>query len=288
MDGRHAELAAETQIPLRQLTPKGNLHGEKDRGPAGFSHGRLRPSEHGAPFSPCHAADERMLSNEPSLPSAAHLFSWAGATLSQIGAAPGPRTALPELVITMRRLHLKLFFLRTRLKREAQGVTAKTLGVRPATMSHLEQGRSLPTLQMLLALCRHYDVTPTYLLDDSRPIEPTARDRWSERDSLVARGNWLEVPEGSWVTTNDGVRLCPVRPGARFYDASAQAQRMTCRDEESVKALEEALAKAQSMRDQELEAMLTRELLGQRKPRNKKKLAPSKPVSLLRSATAEA
>ena len=29
----------------------------------------------------------------------------------------------------MRRLHLKLFYLRTRLKREAQGVTAKILGV---------------------------------------------------------------------------------------------------------------------------------------------------------------
>ena len=70
----------------------------------------------------------------------------------------------------MRRLHLKLFYLRTRVKREAQGVTAKTLGVRPATMSHLEQGRSLPTLPMLLALCKHYDVTPTYLLDDERGI----------------------------------------------------------------------------------------------------------------------
>ena len=81
----------------------------------------------------------------------------------------------------MRRLHLKLFFLRTRVKREAQGVTAKILGVRPATMSHLEQGRSLPTLPMLLALCQHYDVSPTYLLDD-----------------------------------------------ARFFDAAAQAQRMTC------------------------------------------------------------
>ena len=118
----------------------------------------------------------------------------------------------------MRRLHLKLFYLRTRLKREAQGVTAKILGVRPATMSHLEQGRSLPTLPMLLALCKHYDVTPTYLLDDERPIDPTGRDRWSERDGVVARGNWLEVPEGAMVTTHDGVRLVAVQMVAWALD----------------------------------------------------------------------
>lgn len=188
----------------------------------------------------------------------------------------------------MRRLHLKLFFLRTRLKREAQGVTAKTLGVRPATMSHLEQGRSLPTLQMLLALCQHYDVTPSYLLDDTRPIEPSARDRWSDRNSLIARGNWLEVAEGSWVTTNDGMRLCPVQPGARFYDASAQAQRMTCANAVAAQELENSLHKAANQRDQELETVLSRELLGQRKPRNKKKFAPSKAVTLVHSASAEA
>jgi transcriptional regulator with XRE-family HTH domain len=177
----------------------------------------------------------------------------------------------------MRRLHLKLFFLRTRLKREAQGVTAKTLGVRPATMSHLEQGRSLPTLQMLLALCKHYDVTPTYLLDDDRPIEPASRDRWAERNNLIARGNWIEVTEGSWVSTNDGVKLCPVQNGARFYDPTAQAQRMTCKSADAAKELEESLTRAARVRDIELEEMLNRELLGQRKPRNKKKVAAKAP-----------
>jgi transcriptional regulator with XRE-family HTH domain len=169
----------------------------------------------------------------------------------------------------MRRLHLKLFYLRTRLKREAQGVTAKTLGVRPATMSHLEQGRSLPTLPMLLALCKHYDVTPTYLLDDERPIDPANRDRWSERDSVVARGNWLEVPEGAMVTTHDGVRLVAVQPGARFYDGSAQAQRMTCANAAAAKELEGGLQNTSRQRDRELEETLTRELMGQRKPRTK-------------------
>lgn len=169
----------------------------------------------------------------------------------------------------MRRLHLKLFFLRTRVKREAQGLTAKTLGVRPATMSHLEQGRSQPTLPMLLALCNHYDVTPTYLLDDSRPINPSSHDRWDERDSVIARGDWLEVPEGAMVTTHDGVRLVAVQAGARSYDSSAQAQRMTCATAAEAKALEGGLAAGKAARDKELEATLLGELMGQRKPRSK-------------------
>ena len=181
----------------------------------------------------------------------------------------------------MRRLHLKLFFLRTRLKREAQGVTAKLLGVRPATMSHLEQGRSLPTLPMLVALCKHYDVTPSYLLDDDRPIDPHARDRWSERDHVVGRGNWLEVPEGAMVTTHDGARLVAVQPGARCYDASAEAQRMTCPNAAAGKQRDQVLSAATSQKDRELEETLTRELLGQRKPRNK----PAK--SVLKSAMAQ-
>ena len=169
----------------------------------------------------------------------------------------------------MRRLHLKLFYLRTRIKREAQGVTAKTLGVRPATMSHLEQGRSQPTLPMLLALCKHYDVTPTYLLDDNRPIDPSSRDLWSERDNVIARGDWMEVPEGAMVTTHDGVRLVAVQPGARYFDANAQAQRMTCPTTQAAKELESSLQSNKAQRDRDLEDMLSRELLGQRKPRNK-------------------
>jgi DNA-binding XRE family transcriptional regulator len=169
----------------------------------------------------------------------------------------------------MRRLHLKLFYLRTRVKREAQGVTAKTLGVRPATMSHLEQGRSLPTLPMLLALSHHYDVTPTYLLDDSRPIEPSPRDRWSERDSVVARGSWLEVADGAMVTTHDGVRLAAVQHGARSFDSKAQAERMTCANSAVAREFEGALVEKAGHQDRELEDALLRELMSQRKPRNK-------------------
>ena len=169
----------------------------------------------------------------------------------------------------MKRLHLKLFYLRTRYKREPQGVTARILGVRPATMSHLEQGRSLPTLPMLMALSRHYDVSPTYLLDDDRPIEPEARDRWSERNNLIARGHWLEVPEGAAIRTNDGVLLCPVMSGSRFYDSTAQAERILCQSKDDADKLEQTVVEKRSDADRELEELLTRELLSQRKPRNK-------------------
>ena len=185
----------------------------------------------------------------------------------------------------MRRLHLKLFYLRTRVKREPQGVTAKILGVRPATMSHLEQGRSLPTLPMLLALCKHYDVVPTYLLDDDRPIAPGLRDRWTERANLLTRGNWLDVPDGSWVTTNDGIKLCPVLQGARFYDAVAQAQRMTCANGDQARQLEESIQSARRDTDKDLEERLKRELMGQRKPRAKaQRIAPQAPRAQVNQA----
>lgn len=178
----------------------------------------------------------------------------------------------------MRRLHLKLFYLRTRFKREPQGITARTLGVRPATMSHLEQGRSLPTLPMLLALCKHYDVTPTYLLDDERPIEPQARDRWTERGALICRGDWLECPDGAAIKTADGMWLAPVMAGARFYDSTAQAQRMLCHNKQEAISLERTLVQAESGRDRELEQLLSNELLGQRKPRSKPMKKAGKPA----------
>lgn len=171
----------------------------------------------------------------------------------------------------MRRLHLKLFYLRTRFKREPQGVTAKKLGVRPATMSHLEQGRSLPTLPMLDALCRHYDVTPTYLLDDARPIEPELRDRWSEREAQICRGDWLEVPDGAAIKAGDGTLLCPVMAGARFYDATQQAQRMLCQNSTDADELEKRIDEGSAERDRALDELLRGELMAQRKPRSKNK-----------------
>ena len=71
------------------------------------------------------------------------------------------------------------------------------------------------------------------------------------------------------VTSNDGIRLVAVQAGARYYDAAAQTQRMTCPTPEAAKELEIVLAASKAQSEAELEETLLRELLGQRKPRNK-------------------
>jgi hypothetical protein len=81
------------------------------------------------------------------------------------------------------------------------------------------------------------------------------------------------------VTANDGMKLCPVLNGARFFDANAQALRMTCTNGAAARELEESIASTVRGRDQELEAMLSRELLGQRKPRNKPRKSQNKPFA---------
>jgi hypothetical protein len=63
--------------------------------------------------------------------------------------------------------------------------------------------------------------------------------------------------------------LAPVMAGARFYDSTAQAQRMLCHNKQEAIALERSLVQAEAARDRELEHMLSNELLGQRKPRTK-------------------
>lgn len=185
-----------------------------------------------------------------------------------IAPAPDSRTLRTAPVVMNRRLHLKLFYLRTRKKREPQGVTAKALGVRPATMSHLEQGRSLPTLPMLLALCQHYDVTPNYLLDDARPIEPQVCDLWSQREAIYAQGDWVEVPESAVVRTADDAWLCPIVNGARKFTSGQQAQRLLCLSRTEADRLDQTLRSADEVRDRDLEQHLEKELLGQRKPRS--------------------
>lgn len=71
------------------------------------------------------------------------------------------------------------------------------------------------------------------------------------------------------VSTHDGARLVAVQPAARHYDAAAQAQRMTCPNAAAARELDAKLQSGAKQRDKELEEMLSRELLGQRKPRNK-------------------
>ena len=79
----------------------------------------------------------------------------------------------------------------------------------------------------------------------------------------------MEVPEGAMVTTHDGIRLVAVQPGARSYDTEAQAQRMTCPTPAAAAELEASLAVNKDGADKDLEETLMRELLAQRKPRNK-------------------
>lgn len=76
---------------------------------------------------------------------------------------------------------LKLYFLRTREKKMTQKKVATELAIRQATLSNLEQGSSMPSLDILMKLCEFYNVTPTWLLDDGAPLCPTANDRWTVR-----------------------------------------------------------------------------------------------------------
>lgn len=87
---------------------------------------------------------------------------------------------------------LKLYYLRTREKKMTQKKVATELEIRQATLSNLEQGSSMPSLDILMKLCEFYNVTPTWLLDDSAPLCPTGNDRWAARTKVrgkVPRAN---------------------------------------------------------------------------------------------------
>jgi DNA-binding XRE family transcriptional regulator len=120
---------------------------------------------------------------------------------------------------------LKLYYLRTRVKKVTQTVMAKELGVRQATISNIEQGLSQPSLPLLRELCRYFDVTPTYLLDDEGPLEVGAADRWSSRRGLITTGLYLEVPVAD-VRQLDGSVLVAVRPGQAIFDEEAANARL--------------------------------------------------------------
>ena len=126
----------------------------------------------------------------------------------------------------------------------------------------------MPTLPMIMALCQHYDVTPNYLLDDSRPIEPQQCDIWSQRNIVYSQGDWVEVPESAVVKTVNGSWLCPLIPGARRFTSAQQAQRLLCTTRAEADKLAQSLAAAEEAQDLELERQLEAELLGQRKPRS--------------------
>jgi transcriptional regulator with XRE-family HTH domain len=153
-------------------------------------------------------------------------------------------------------LNVKLFYLRTREKRVSQQAVADALDVRQATVSHLERGQSAPNSALLLDLCRYYDVTPTWLLDDERDIPPLPTERWSLRNALLTVGMWIEAPAKAVVRLKGGGVLCPLLPDAAFFDDEAARIR---RDGKSDRALRTALTNLAAQRA-ELQASLLAEL----------------------------
>lgn len=125
----------------------------------------------------------------------------------------------------MSNLGLKLYYLRTRRKQVTQMAMAKELGIRQATISNLEQDISQPSLPLLRVLCDYFDVTPSYLLDDEGPLEPSPTERWSRRHQLVAVGQYLELGSNAIHELPGGQRLVAVLPGISVYDENAAKQR---------------------------------------------------------------
>ena len=136
------------------------------------------------------------------------------------------------------RVGLKLFYLRTRERGKSQQAVADAIGIRQATLSHLEQGISAPNSSLLLELSKYYDVTPTFLLDESRGLTPRSTDRWSVRDALVTVGMFVECAPSALIKTADGKVLCPLNPTEAFYDEEAALIRV--RDTKKLASLKRA------------------------------------------------
>lgn len=160
----------------------------------------------------------------------------------------------------MARLGLKIFYLRTREQRLSQQQLARALGIRQATLSHVEQGSSLPNCTLLLQLCRFFDVTPTYLLDDERDVVPLPTERWGLRNALVTVGMWIEVPEDAVVETADGKLLCPLQPKEAFYDQEAMELRAQKSKRAQGRAAINRLRRRRRDASEELASELKREL----------------------------
>lgn len=156
----------------------------------------------------------------------------------------------------MARIGLKVFYLRTRVRDISQQQLADDLGIRQATLSNIERGTSLPTMPLLLELCKYFDVTPTFLIDEERGVVPLPSDRWSLRNSLVTAGMWIEVPKRSLIDLGAGKVLCPLLPGEAFYDDEARQQRVK---DKRVKVLE-ALYDARRSQERALVRALKGEL----------------------------
>lgn len=168
----------------------------------------------------------------------------------------------------MARLGLKIFYLRTRERSLSQQAVADAMGVRQATLSNIEQGVSLPSAPLLVELCRFYDVTPTFLLDEDRGVVPLATERWKLRDALVTVGMWVESGRDNLVELSDGKVLVPLKTGESFYDDEA----MRTREEVSGRGSGTEMKKLMQGRVDD-ERLLMRALMGElrRHPRRRRK-----------------
>lgn len=158
-------------------------------------------------------------------------------------------------------LGLKLYYLRTRVKKVTQTTMSKDLRIRQATISNIEQGLSQPSLPLLRALCRYFDVTPTYLLDEEGAIELGPAERWSHRHGLASAGNFLEVRKNAVQAIDDAESfLVAMLPGTPVYDEDAARKRLTSSSLELQNAFQSELDARL-----ERETKLRRELEGERR-----------------------
>ena len=170
----------------------------------------------------------------------------------------GRRVGVPctcRLEYRLASLGLKLFYLRTRERSLSQQEVADQIGVRQATLSHIEQGVSLPACALLRELCKFFDVTPTFLIDEERSVVPLPSERWQVRNGLVTVGMWAEVPRDRVAELDSDRLLCPLLAGEAFYDAEAAALR---RATDTASLTEHFEGKRRE--DRELEERLEREL----------------------------
>lgn len=169
----------------------------------------------------------------------------------------------------MARLGLKIFYLRTRERSLSQQAVADSMRVRQATLSNIEQGVSLPSAPLLIELCRFYDVTPTFLLDEDRGVVPLPSERWRLRDALVTVGMWVESPKKGLVQLEDGKVLVHLEAGESFYDEEARQAREKNTGAQSQRAMKKLFANRQDE-----ERSLVRALNGELRshPRRRRKV----------------
>jgi transcriptional regulator with XRE-family HTH domain len=170
-------------------------------------------------------------------------------------------------------LGLKLFYLRTREKKLSQRDVATKLSIRQGTVSFLEQGVTAPHWALVVDLCKFYDVTPTYLADETRGVVPRATERWGLRDSLITLGMWVELEQDSAEDLGNKRLIYQLAPGSKFFDEEAAEVRRRYKREANSRSALTVLRTKYRTEERDLEKQLIREL--REHPRRRGKLSDS-------------